>query len=218
MSVVTKSGTNQIHGSAFEFHQTDKFQARNPYSQPDVANPITGRVLPETKRDQFGGSLGGPDRQEQAASSSATTRAGATRTAAPSCSPCPTALARTGNLSEYGVNIFDPRRATPPAARQFPGNVIPAQPPLARRPSRILNLLPLPNTTGSVNGTRDNFIAQGSEMFNSDAFNVRVDSRLNDRLNVFARYSYRASSRRTGPRPSARAADRGSWTSAAARR
>src|SRR5207247_110667 len=60
VSVQTKSGTNSVHGSAFEFHQTDKFQARNPFSQPEVKNAITGKVLPETKRDQFGGSLGGP--------------------------------------------------------------------------------------------------------------------------------------------------------------
>src|SRR5438552_4647138 len=60
VSVQTKSGSNSLHGSAFEFHQTDKFQARNPFSQPDVKNTLTGRVLPETKRDQFGGSLGGP--------------------------------------------------------------------------------------------------------------------------------------------------------------
>ena len=65
VSVQTKSGTNEIHGSAFEFHQSDRFQARNPFSQPDVENPITGRVLPETKRDQFGGSVGGPIAEEQ---------------------------------------------------------------------------------------------------------------------------------------------------------
>ena len=60
VSVQTKSGSNSFRGSAFEFHQSDKFQARNPFSQPDVENPITGRVLPETKRDQFGASVGGP--------------------------------------------------------------------------------------------------------------------------------------------------------------
>src|SRR3989442_13468523 len=60
VSVVTKSGTNDIHGSAFEFIQRDRFQARNPFSQPDTPNPITGKVLPETKKDQFGGSIGGP--------------------------------------------------------------------------------------------------------------------------------------------------------------
>jgi hypothetical protein len=60
VSVQTKSGTNEFHGSAFEFLQRDRFQARNPFSQPDVVNPLTGRVLPETKKDQFGASLGGP--------------------------------------------------------------------------------------------------------------------------------------------------------------
>ena len=54
----------------------------------------------------------------------------------------------------------------------------------------ILNLLPMPNAPGTVNGTRDNFIAQGSEKFNSDAFNVRADGRLDSRLNVFAAPSY----------------------------
>ena len=60
VSVQTKSGTNELHGSLFEFAQRDRFQARNPFNQPDREDPITGRVLPETKRDQFGGSIGGP--------------------------------------------------------------------------------------------------------------------------------------------------------------
>src|SRR5262249_20997277 len=65
VSVQTKSGTNDFHGSAFEFLQRDRFQARNPFSQPDRPDPITGRVLPKTKRDQFGGSIGGPLQQNK---------------------------------------------------------------------------------------------------------------------------------------------------------
>jgi hypothetical protein len=188
VSVVTKSGSNQFHGSAFEFHQSDKFQARNPYSQPDVKNPITGRVLPETKRDQFGGSLGGPILKDKLFffgdyQGWRYTDGGS------KLLTVPTALARTGNLSEYGVNIFDPATGDPASRVQFPGNVIPTG-RLSPQALGILNLLPLPNAPGSVNGTRDNFIAQGSELFNSDAFNVRVDSRINSRLNVFGRYSY----------------------------
>ena len=60
VSVQTKSGTNDFHGSLFEFLQRDRFRARNPFTEPDVVNPLTGRVIPETKRDQFGGSIGGP--------------------------------------------------------------------------------------------------------------------------------------------------------------
>ena len=55
VSVQTKSGTNDFHGSAFEFFQSDKFQARNPFTQP-----LPTDSLPETKRNQFGVAIGGP--------------------------------------------------------------------------------------------------------------------------------------------------------------
>ncbi len=51
VSVQTKSGTNSFHGSAFEFLQRDKFQARNPFSQPDTAEPRHGQGA---ARDQEG--------------------------------------------------------------------------------------------------------------------------------------------------------------------
>ena len=51
ISAVTKSGTNQIHGSGFEFHRDSALDARNVF---DVAEP------PEFRRNQFGGTLGGP--------------------------------------------------------------------------------------------------------------------------------------------------------------
>ena len=51
MSTVTKSGTNQIHGSAFEFHRDDALDARNFFATAGA---------PPFKRDQFGGTFGGP--------------------------------------------------------------------------------------------------------------------------------------------------------------
>ncbi|HEX9368862.1 MAG TPA: carboxypeptidase regulatory-like domain-containing protein, partial [Vicinamibacterales bacterium] len=51
MSTVTKSGTNQVHGSLFEFHRDDSLNSRNFFA--------TG-VLPPFQRDQFGGTFGGP--------------------------------------------------------------------------------------------------------------------------------------------------------------
>ena len=59
VSVQTKSGSNDFHGSAYEFLQRDDFQARNPFTQFQ-RNPLTGKYLPDSSRDQFGGSLGGP--------------------------------------------------------------------------------------------------------------------------------------------------------------
>jgi hypothetical protein len=194
VSVQTKSGTNEFHGSAFEFHQTDKFQARNPFSQPDVENPLTGRVLPETKRDQFGASIHGPIQKNKwfffGDYQGWRYTDGGSRLLT-----VPTARARTGDLSEYGINIFDPLSGATPADRsQFPGNVIPAD-RLSPEALAILDLLPLPN-----NGTDiiNNYIAQGSEAFDSNAFNTRIDGRLSDRLNLFGRYSF-AKFAKTGP-------------------
>ncbi len=54
VSVQTKSGKNQFFGSAFEFFRNNKFQARNPFTQPP------DKDLPENTKNQFGFSLGGP--------------------------------------------------------------------------------------------------------------------------------------------------------------
>src|SRR5262249_57043232 len=51
---------------------------------------------------------------------------------------------------------------------------------------------------GSANGTLDNCGASGSEVFDNDTFNRRVDGRMNARLNMFARYSF-ANFNRDGP-------------------
>jgi len=184
VSVQTKSGTNDFHGSAFGFRSTDGLQARNPFSQPDVENSITHRVLPETKKQQFGASIGGPIVKNQwfffgDYQGSRNTVGGSKLVTVP------TALARTGNLSEYGINIFDPATGDPSQRSQFPGNTIPAG-RLSPQALAILNLIPMP----SGPGIRDNYIAQGSETFNGDQFNTRLDGRLNPNLNVFGRYSF----------------------------
>jgi hypothetical protein len=188
VSVSTKSGTNEWHGSAFEFLQRDKFQARNPFTQPDRPDPVTGRVLPETKRDQFGGSIGGPIAKNKffffADYQGTRSNIGGSRLLT-----VPTAEARRGDLRAYGVNVFDPASGgTPSQRQQFPGNVIP-QNRLSPQALNVLNLIPLPNAAGRDNGTRDNFIAQGSESYNADGGDVRLDGRLSDRLNTFVRYS-----------------------------
>jgi hypothetical protein len=183
VSVVTKSGTNDFHGSAFEFLQRDRFQARNPFTQPDRPDPVTGRVLPKTKRDQFGGTIGGPIRENQwfffAGYDGVRADVGGSKRLT-----VPTARARTGDLSEYGVNIFDPATGPPGSRTQFPGNVIPTS-RLSPQAQRVLALIPAPNAPG----IRDNYIAQGSEKFNKDSFDVRLDGRLSPSLNTFVRYS-----------------------------
>src|SRR5436309_12560846 len=64
VSVQTKSGSNNLHGSAFEFHQDDRTQSANPFTQTQP-DPLTGRLIPKTNRNQFGGSFGGPIQKDR---------------------------------------------------------------------------------------------------------------------------------------------------------
>jgi hypothetical protein len=57
ISVVTKSGTNEWHGSAFEFLRNDAFNANSFFNKSDPNNPLPRSVL---KRNQYGGTFGGP--------------------------------------------------------------------------------------------------------------------------------------------------------------
>ena len=56
ISIVTSSGTNQLHGTAFEFLRNSALDARNYFDQA---------TIPEFQRNQFGGSLGGPIRKDK---------------------------------------------------------------------------------------------------------------------------------------------------------
>lgn len=68
VSVVTKSGTNQFHGSAFDFLRNTNLDARNFFDRNSV-DPVTGQELPGTARgefhqNQFGGAIGGPIKRD----------------------------------------------------------------------------------------------------------------------------------------------------------
>lgn len=63
VNTVTKSGTNEFHGSLFYYLRDNKFGARNPFSFQTISTPTgtqTVGLKPKDRRHQFGGSLGGP--------------------------------------------------------------------------------------------------------------------------------------------------------------
>ncbi len=189
-SVSTRSGTNDLHGSAFLFRQNDVFQARNPFSQARK-DSLTGKFIPDTMKNQFGGSLGGKIIKDKlfifGDYEGLRSKTGGTRLLS-----VPTAAARTGDLSAYGVNIYDPLTGI-----QFAGNKIPTT-RLSAQALNVLKLLPLPNAPGRLNGTTDNYVASGIEGFDKDSFDVRTDYRAGDRLSMFGRYSF-ADFVRNGP-------------------
>ncbi len=186
VSVQTKSGANRTFGSGFYFHQDESMQARNPFTQFQV-DPLTGKFLPDTSKNQFGGSVGGPIVQNQwfffGDYQGSRDTVGGSR-----LETVPTVAARSGDFSAYGVDIFDPATGAPAQRQQFAGNKI--QPGrLSPQAIRLLNRIPMPNAPGDLNGTINNFVASGSEKFHANAFNVRVDGRLKDGINTFGRYS-----------------------------
>ena len=186
-SVQTKSGTNSFRGSVFEYAQRDRFQARNPFSQSKV-DPITQKAIPATKRDQFGGSIGGPIIKNKLFFFGDYQGTRATQGGSKLLT-LPTVLARTGNLSEYGTTITNPATGLPYAGNIIPacgtGQTAAANGCLSPQALNVLRLFPNPTSSGTI----DNFVAAGSEKFNNDIFNIRIDSRLNEKLNIFGRFS-----------------------------
>jgi len=59
ISLQTKSGTNDLHGEAYEYHQTDAWNAAPFFRNSDPTIPANQKV-PTLKRNTFGGTLGGP--------------------------------------------------------------------------------------------------------------------------------------------------------------
>src|SRR5262245_7277056 len=157
VSVSTKSGTNDLHGAIFALRQNDILQARNPFSQPE-RNKQTGKFIPDTLRNQFGGSLGGRIIKDKlfvfGDYDGIRSKIGGTKLLT-----VPTAAARGGDLSAYRTrnadgtrsdNIFDPATSVFNAKGElvsravFAGNKIPIG-MLSQQSLNLLRLIPLPN-------------------------------------------------------------------------
>ena len=202
VSVSTKSGTNDLHGAAFLFRQNDVLQARNPLSQFQ-RDPVSQKFIPDTLRNQFGGAIGGPIIKNRLFFFG-DFEGLRSKTGGSKLLTVPTNAARdNGDLSAYGINIFDPNTTVTDAngnlvsRTQFTGNRIPMD-RISQQARNILNLIPRPNAAGVNNGTLFNYVAQGIEGFDKDSYDARVDYRLSDKLNMFGRYSF-ADFERIGP-------------------
>ena len=118
VNAVTKSGTNQLHGSAFEFVRNQAFNATGFFGPAD---PATGRRRQDgLKRNQFGGTIGGPvikDKTFFFASYQATLLR---QIPAEVQRIVPTTLQRGGNFSQLTRALRDPLANAP-----FAGNIIP---------------------------------------------------------------------------------------------
>jgi hypothetical protein len=185
VSAQTKSGTNQIHGTAFEFLRNDHLQARNPFTQSRAIPNSNGRTVPLTQWNQFGGSNGGAIIKNKLfyfGDYQGTRR----NTGGGTLLRVPTAAERAGDLSATGYPIFDPASGPPASRTRFPGDVIPTN-RLSAEAQNLLKLIPLPNINAALD--QPNFAASGGVKFNDDAFNVRIDHFTTEKVHIFGRYS-----------------------------
>jgi hypothetical protein len=193
VNVVYKSGTNELHGSLFEFLRNSKLDAN------DFFNNSNNRQLGSFKRNQFGAMLNGPIRKNK------TFFLGSfeglrERSSANTITSVPTALQRNGDFSETRVangtqvRVFDPfttrAQGTAFVRDEFPGNVIPASrfDPVARNAMRFY---PDPNTVTNAVTNLNNFFNVGARSFDQNQIDGRVDHNITDTQRIFGRFSWR---------------------------
>lgn len=198
--VSTKSGTNELHGSLYEFLRNDKFDGTNFFANR------SGSKKPTLRQNQFGGTVGGPVLKNRTfyffSYQGTRIRKGQsfTRTV-------PGALARSGNFSQEGRNrdrVFDPASTRGEGAAairtQFPGNVIPPSRFDPITPKIIANY-PLPNIPGR-DTQPNNFFFAPSDRETSNQYDVRIDHNFTDNDRTFYRWSIRRDDKlQNGPLP-----------------
>jgi hypothetical protein len=192
ISQQTKSGTNNFHGSAFEYRRDQHGAARNPFTQSQPIAGTNNTFIPPTLWNQFGGSLGGPIQKDKTFFFG-DYQGSRQHNGDSQLLRVPTAAERAGDLSDLNTPIYNPCNGsdcniTPANRQQFAGAVIP-QNLLSPQALSLLKLIPLPNVAG-VSGATPNYVASGQGVLNSDVFNVRVDRYQTEKLHLFGRYSF----------------------------
>lgn len=204
INLVTKSGSNQFHGSVYEFLRNDLFDATNYFST----------VKPEYRRNQFGFAVGGPIQkgktfffanlellrqiQGQSLTSVVPTQAQRAGDFSGLLTGSTTNLCGTGgpaNINYDTGQLFDPSSEStlvcPSGAKAgstvlvgtpIAGNVLGSIDPTAQK---VLNLFPLPNRSGAIN-----FVDNASVPRNDYILQTRVDHTIGANDQLFGRYMF----------------------------
>src|SRR5579885_3122819 len=175
VAMSTRSGTNEFHGSIFEFGRNSALDARNFFS----------RTIPPLNLHQFGGSLGGPVVRDK---THFFTSWEETREAFGSASvlTVPTLPRRAGDFSRSGSLVYDPATLAGGKKQPYPGNIIP-QSQLDPVAVKTLDYMPLPNRTPSA-GTSSNFGANSHSALRRDIVLGKLDHQLTRKDQLTARY------------------------------
>ena len=180
ISVQIKSGTNDLHGSAFLYNTNNKVIAK-PFFLPQ------GQRNPKYIFNQFGATVGGPIKKNKLfyfAAYEGTTR----REFANQFGTMPTTAMRSGDLSATDRPIYDPltgddqgRGRTP-----FAGNVLPANriSPIART---LTGKLPTPNVPSAF--IQQNYFAVGNFLFDRQTLDTKMNYNISDKWTMYGRFS-----------------------------
>jgi hypothetical protein len=178
VNIVLRSGTNQLHGAAWEFLRNDKLDSRNYFAS--TRTPF--------QRNQYGGQLGGPIIKDKMFIFGSIQRSDI-RQELPFISTVPTQLMRSGNFSELLPNVKIANPFVP--GTFYPNNTIPtcggAPGCINSVGQNIVNLYPLP--TPGLTGVTNNFIFNGKYKFDETAFETRFDYNITSNDRFFAHYA-----------------------------
>jgi hypothetical protein len=188
MNASIKSGTNQIHGSLWEYFRSDKMNATN----------WNAKTRPAFHQNQFGATIGFPVIKNKLFLFG-DTEANRISNAQTGIYTVPTALERQGNLSELtiagingqkqAINLFEPKTnggAALGTACGNPQNVI-CSSEIDPNALRLINLYPMPNTGSQLT---NNYTVNTPRVDNTAQFDTRADWNLSQRDLFYGRYSY----------------------------
>ena len=163
INIVTRSGTNQFHGSVYEFFRNDIFDARSVLQ-------TTGRK-PELRQNQFGGSIGGPIFHDRTFFyfdyEGLRQVVGVTYT-----KTVPT-LTEYNAIQAGGASLLSAANGT-------------AGLPVDPVALAYLKLFPAPTNSSLTN----NFVSSPNKTQSSNTYDARIDHTFSDRNLLFARFSY----------------------------
>lgn len=180
INVVTRGGTNELHGSLFEFNRNRALRARNMFNT--VPQP-----QPNFVRNEFGGTLGGPIVKNKTFYFGGY-QGRLLRQSNTVVTTVPVSAWRGGNFADVtGLNIYDPAtgNADGTGRTQFAGNVIPASRihPIA---SRLIPQIPQASDSGLLN----NLVVNTPFAYDGHSYDARVDHNFNDNTRGFAKFNF----------------------------
>jgi hypothetical protein len=176
VNVITKSGTNEFHGSGFALHEDQGLQARNFFNSGDKI---------KSHRNIDGATLGGPiiknklfffGAWEGTYEQTAYTRTGT----------LPTAAQRAGDFSSFGTTIYDPATGNPDGTGRtpFPNNIIPAN-RISPISQALQSRLPMPN----LGGNSGNYTANGPVDLKRNNFDTKLNYNVSSGAQIWVKYS-----------------------------